>query len=171
MKIALIGTHGTGKTTLLYSLAAELKKKGIDVGMVSETARKCPLPINRNTSFDAQLWIMTAQISKELETLKKYGHVICDRSVLDAYVYALVAGCSHRIMEKIADTWIGSYDVLFKLPIIYPLQADKTRPADKKFQEDIDEVMDIVLKEKKIKFFNVPEENQEKFIISKLRFD
>ncbi|MBW3022902.1 ATP-binding protein, partial [Candidatus Woesearchaeota archaeon] len=135
MKIALIGTHGTGKTTLLFSIAAELKKLGIDVGIVNEAARKCPLPINRNCTFESQLWIMTAQITEELETLQNYAHVFCDRSVLDAYVYSIVTKCEHPLLEKIADTWIKTYDYLFKLPVLYKLHADKLRNTDKKFQQ------------------------------------
>jgi len=34
MKLAFIGTHGVGKTTLCYDLAAVLKRQGINVDMV-----------------------------------------------------------------------------------------------------------------------------------------
>ena len=44
MKIALIGSHGVGKTTLCFELAAEFKRRGADVEMVREVARSSPLP-------------------------------------------------------------------------------------------------------------------------------
>ena len=47
MKIAFIGTHGVGKTTLCYDLAALLKRQGLNVDVVKEVARLSPLPINR----------------------------------------------------------------------------------------------------------------------------
>jgi len=47
-KIALIGTHGTGKTTLAHELTAESKKRGIHTEFLGELARECPLPINEN---------------------------------------------------------------------------------------------------------------------------
>ena len=47
MKIAFIGTHGVGKTTLCYDLAAALKKRDLTVELVREVARECPLPINQ----------------------------------------------------------------------------------------------------------------------------
>ena len=53
MKLAFIGTHGVGKTTLCYDLAAALKKQGVNVDIVKEVARLSPLPINRQTSMDA----------------------------------------------------------------------------------------------------------------------
>ena len=54
MKIAFIGTHGVGKTTLCFELAALLKKRDRVVEMVREVARFCPLPINRDTTVAAQ---------------------------------------------------------------------------------------------------------------------
>ena len=62
-KIAFIGTHGVGKTTLCYDLAAALKKHGAVVDIVKEVARLSPLPINRQTSLDAQMWILSTQIA------------------------------------------------------------------------------------------------------------
>jgi len=49
VKIAFIGTHGVGKTTLCYDLAAVLKRRGLDTDIVKEVARLSPLPINRKT--------------------------------------------------------------------------------------------------------------------------
>ena len=50
MKIAFIGSHGVGKTTLCYDLAARLKRQDRAVDLVKEVARRCPLPINRDTT-------------------------------------------------------------------------------------------------------------------------
>ena len=40
MKVAFIGTHGVGKTTLCYDLAAALKKRDLTVEIVREVARR-----------------------------------------------------------------------------------------------------------------------------------
>jgi len=164
MKIAFIGTHGTGKTTLSHSLTAELKKRGINAAMINETARKCPLPINEKGSFATQMWIMSAQICEELETIEKYSHLVCDRSVFDTYIYALVTGCSNDLIEKLADDWVKTYDYLFKVPILHPLSPDGIRSTDEKFQKDVDVMMDRVLKDKNIKHFRLPRENQIEFV-------
>lgn len=165
MKIAFIGTHGTGKTTLSYSLTGELKKLGINAMMITETARKCPLPINKDCAFASQLWIMTTQICQEIELQSVYNDIVCDRSVLDGYVYALVTGCANLTLEKLAEDWIKTYDYLFKVPITRPLSADGIRSMDDTFQRAVDETMDKVLKEKGVKFFNLPTENQIEFVI------
>src|SRR4029450_12079509 len=92
MKFAFIGTHGVGKTTLCFELAALLKKRDRVVEMVHEVARFCPLPINRETTTDAQSWILHTEIAAELEAAHKAEIVICDRSGLDNYCYMLQAG-------------------------------------------------------------------------------
>ena len=88
MKIAFIGTHGVGKTTLCYELAASLKKRDLSVELVREVARECPLPINRDTTLKAQSWILHTQIARELEAEAKLNPLIgmlYDR-LGDAYV-------------------------------------------------------------------------------------
>ena len=95
-KIAFIGSHGVGKTTLCYGLAARLKTLDISLDVVNEVARRCPLPINRETTFAAQAWILHTQIAEEVVAASRYDLVICDRSVLDNFVYLLLASREPR---------------------------------------------------------------------------
>ena len=83
MKIAFIGTHGVGKTTLCFELAAALKRLDMSVDLVKEVARECPLPINRETTQEAQNWILHSQIAREIELAPHFDAIICDRAVLD----------------------------------------------------------------------------------------
>jgi len=84
VKVALIGTHGVGKTTLCFELAARLKRRDVDVEMVREVARHCPLPINRETSSAAQAWILHTQMAWELEAAARHPlvDVLRDRTSL-----------------------------------------------------------------------------------------
>ena len=84
LKIAFVGTHGVGKTTLCFDLAAQLKRLDLGVELVKEVARRCPLPINEQTTPDAQAWILHTQMAEELSAAASYEVVICDRSVLAA---------------------------------------------------------------------------------------
>ena len=63
IKIAFVGTHGVGKTTLCFDLASQIKRLDLGVDIVKEVARRCPLPINEETTPDAQAWILHAQIA------------------------------------------------------------------------------------------------------------
>ena len=138
-KIAFIGTHGVGKTTLCYGLAARLKKRDISLEVVHEVARRCPLPINRETSVASQSWILHTQIAEELTAEARYPLVICDRSALDNYVYLLIAAGPQQTLNTLVDRWMDSYDLLFHVPIVSAPSADGVRATDPTFQRAVDE--------------------------------
>ncbi|MEM7813845.1 MAG: AAA family ATPase [Candidatus Aenigmatarchaeota archaeon] len=170
MKIALIGTHGTGKTTLVYELTAELKKHGLNATMCTETARRCPLPINRSATFKSQLWMLATQIKEEIEAEKDYEFVVCDRSVLDPFVYTCyVLPDAKEKMWPIVREHLSTYDFLFKTPIIPGYMVkDGVRDTDEGFQRAIDELMDKVLREFHVPHFVLPMSGQLEFIKQKI---
>ncbi len=127
MKVAFIGTHGVGKTTLCFELAAVLKREGIHVDIVKEVARLSPLPINQKTSLDAQSWIFFTQMAEEIRAAHQNDVVVCDRSVLDNYAYLMLA-CGRQLpIERFMHHWMKSYDLLFKVPFSGHLAASATR--------------------------------------------
>jgi len=67
LKLALIGTHGVGKTTLAYEICSLLKKADHNVELVTEVARRSPYAVNEGATLEGQLWILHTQISQELE--------------------------------------------------------------------------------------------------------
>jgi len=146
MKVAFIGTHGVGKTTLCFELAALLKKRDRIVEMVREVARFCPLPINRETTIPAQSWILHTEIAEELEAEHKAEIVICDRSVLDNFCYLLYAGKA-PMLEPLVKWWTGTYHLLIKVPIVGEPGFDGLRDVDVAFQRAIDEKIDSILSE------------------------
>src|SRR4030042_6081925 len=99
VKIAFIGPHGVGKPTLCYDLGAILKKRGLHVDIVKEVARLSPLPINRQTSLEAQMWILTTQIAEEIRSAAHHEVVVCDRSVPDHYAYLVFAAGTQRWLD------------------------------------------------------------------------
>jgi len=142
LKIAFVGTHGVGKTTLCFDLAAQLKRLDLGVELVKEVARRCPLPINEQTTPDAQAWILHTQMAEELAAAASYEVVICDRSVLDNYAY-LVARVGRRPeMDALVDSWIRTYNALFKVPVLDAPSFDGTRAVSESFQVEIDEKID-----------------------------
>ena len=141
-KVAFIGSHGVGKTTLCYGLAARLKRRDVGVEVVHEVARRCPLPINEETSVAAQSWILHTQIAEELVAMARYPVVLCDRSVLDNYVYLLLAAGDRPPLTTLVDDWIWTYDLLVHVPIVGGLQPDGIRAADPAFQRLVDERVD-----------------------------
>jgi len=139
LKIAFIGSHGVGKTTLCYGLAARLKRSDVALEIVHEVARRSPLPINEQTTVTAQRWILLAQIADELVAAERYPVVVCDRSVLDNYVYLLLAAGSDPLFEPLVSGWMRSYDLLVHVPILAAPSPDGVRAADPAFQRAVDE--------------------------------
>src|SRR5438128_7441921 len=137
---------GIGMKTLSYELYAHMKKKYKIVEMVSEDARFCPLPINRETTVAAQSWILHTEIAEELVADNKAEIVICDRSVLDNYCYLLQTG-KHPMLEPLVKWWTTTYHLLIKVPVVGSLQFDGLRDVDIAFQRTVDETIDRVLEE------------------------
>ncbi len=160
-KIAFIGTHGVGKTTLCFDLGAVLKKRGLHVDLVKEVARLSPLPINRKTSLEAQLWILTTQIAEEIRSAAHHEVVVCDRSVLDNYAYLMFAAGRQRWLEPLVNRWMKGYDLLFKVPLVSAAQADGVRDTDEFFMRQIDRLVDELVLERALPCTRLPEGGRE----------
>lgn len=137
-KIAFIGSHGVGKTTLCYGLAARLKARDVSLEMVHEVARRCPLPINEDTSVASQSWILHTQIAEEVIATARYPVVICDRSVLDNYVYMLIAAGRQQAIDELVAHWMHTYDLLVVVPVTEEPSPDGLRATDPIFQSAIE---------------------------------
>jgi len=147
MKVAFIGAHGQGKTTLVYEMAARFKRDGVNVEIVKEVARGCPLPINQNTSLEAQTWVLMTQIAKEIKAGSQTKLVVCDRSVLDNFAYLERAcGFSYsRALEAWVYEWLDTYDLLIKVPLANTaIQEDGVRSTDAQFAIEIDQLIDAL---------------------------
>ena len=156
VKLAFIGTHGVGKTTLCYDLGAVLKKRGLHVDLVKEVARLSPLPINRKTSLEAQMWILTTQIAEEIRSAAHHEVVVCDRSVLDNYAYLVFAAGRQRWLEPLVNRWMKSYDLLFKVPISGDASPDGIRDTDEFFMRQIDQLVDDLVEERRLPCERLP---------------
>ena len=142
LKLAFIGSHGVGKTTLCFDLASRLKRLDLAVDIVKEVARGCPLPINQDTTLEAQAWILHTQIAQEIAATAQYQAVICDRSVLDNYAYLVHRVGRRPAYDALVADWVGSYDGLFKVPVLQPPSFDGKRDLSQTFQLEIDGVID-----------------------------
>lgn len=150
MKIAIVGTHGTGKSTLSYLLASHYKKQGKNVKIIQEVARSCPFPINHGMTVDAAKWIYLEHSKKELEAESKHEIVIGDRSVYDSFVYACYFDLNSVELinlDLLAFEHLSKYDRLIFVRPDIPLQTDGTRSTDEDFQRDIDIIYSELIQE------------------------
>lgn len=139
LKVAFIGSHGVGKTTLCYGLAARLKARDISLEVVHEVARRCPLPINEQTGVASQSWILHTQVAAEIVAAERYPVVVCDRSALDNYVYMMLAAGRQRALEAMVEGWMTTYDLLVLVPIVEEPSPDGMRATDPAFQHAVED--------------------------------
>ena len=163
-KIAFIGSHWVGKTTLCFELAAALKRLDLSVDLVKEVARSCPLPINRETTDKAQNWILHSQVSAEIELEDAYDMIVCDRAVLDNYAYMVHATGRRPEIEPFIRHWMKSYGLLVKVPVLTPPRFDGTRDTSVDFQENIDKLIDELLNEFAIDYMDLPGETRDGWV-------
>jgi len=169
MKIAVIGSHGTGKTTICKQLSKLFKLNYIPD--VVPDAYKLNFTINENTPPESQFWILTKQIELERNTPTPW---IMEKSLWDNYIYASFSiNDKHalKVIQKIIDA-NANYDLVFYCPIEFPLVDDSLRSLDKKFQKNIDKKFRKFLKTKKIKYHQLTGDksqrlNQAKKILKK----
>ncbi|MFH1972290.1 MAG: ATP-binding protein [archaeon] len=162
MKIAIIGSHGTFKTTLSYFLAGVLKSRAKTVGIVDEVAGSCPYLKQGRGDFIAQNWIMLTQIQREREKQDQNEYIVCDRSIIDNFVYTLDLFQSSNTplpewMEPFTLAHAKSYNFIFKTPLTrLGLVKDGVRNTEYEWQEKIDKLLLKFLKDHDIKYISLP---------------
>lgn len=144
--VGLMGTHGTGKSTYARQLWAWAQEQcpGQGVALVNEVARRCPYPVNRGTSAEAQLWIFNIQMANEIEAIGNAEYVICDRTVLDGLAYAEAADLLDVVdaCMPMALMWMERYShILWFRPQPGRLVEDGFRDVDPNFQIQIDNIL------------------------------
>ena len=148
VKLALIGTHGAGKTTIAYEVCSLLKRSGQNVELVREVARRSPFPVNATTTLEGQLWILHTQIAAELEVARCAPNVVCDRSVLDNYCYLVNKFGRQEEIEGWLFWWMKTYDLLVEVPpFVEPIIRDGFRSEDRGFQRRIEQLLKQLLDE------------------------
>jgi AAA domain len=148
LKLALIGTHGVGKTTLAYEICSLLKKADHNVELVTEVARRSPFPINEGTTIEGQLWILHSQIARELDASSRAEHLICDRAVLDNYCYLVNKFGRQRQLEQWLSWWMESYSLLVSVPPMADgIPPDGFRSENLEFQERIHDLIGEMISE------------------------
>ena len=163
-KLACIGTHGVGKTTLCYGVAARLKARDVPVEVVHEVARRCPLPINEETGIASESWILHTQIAEEILAAARYPVVLCDRSALDNYVYLLLAAGPQPALDALLGPWMRTYDLLVHVPIVDEPSPDGIRALDPGFQRAVDERLEQELRRRELPVLHLEPDDRDQWV-------
>src|SRR3989344_6379432 len=148
-KISLSSTQGTGKTTLATLVSGELKKRDVEACALAEMstlAQEKGLPINEQTTREAQLWILHTQFATELAhqartAPPKYEVVVCDRGV-DNYCYLKrrFGEDEYALQMTLGHLRHFPYDQIYVLPIVNDTlgRGEGVRSTDRIFQQEMD---------------------------------
>jgi len=133
MRIALAGSHGVGKTTLLDKINLPGHRK------IQETARdeimrrgRLPHEMDPHEFFDFQLTLVRLQHRTEA------GDFIIDRSIFDMLAYAMDHH-NYHLIRRFIERCYRPYDYIFYIPIEFDLVVDDVRKDDLDYQRIIDE--------------------------------
>ena len=153
MRIAVSGTHSSGKTSLVHACARTLGREYPgQVDVVEEVARDViamGFPLNQDASTDSYLQYVRLQLQRERGA--RAQHVLSDRSLIDLLAYIVVnanPSIPPAFVELLREVvWLETryFDLYCYLPIEFPMQADGTRPADVQYQRAVDEALRAVL--------------------------
>jgi predicted ATPase len=150
LRIALTGSHGVGKTTLINALAPRLSAQG-RIAICREAPRLIvdqigdPLFFRReNNQISRQSLIFLEHVMEERRASGDSDVVISDRTLVDhlAYTQALfpefVNTPEARTYRRLAFESLDYYAAIFQLPIEFLPVDDGVREADIDFQKQIE---------------------------------
>jgi nicotinamide riboside kinase len=146
-KIAFIGSHGIRKTTAALAFASVIQRAGRSVEFAREVVRDNPLGINERATGEAQLWVLTSQIRRELELAPKAECLVTDRGVMDNFAYYLRAcgGEDRYEVEPLVRSWSRTYDLVVRLTPDVELRADGVRSTNDRFRDEVEVILDARL--------------------------
>lgn len=145
-KIAVAGTHSTGKTTFLRRLENELAGRDFSPRYVHDSAviaRDLGFPILRDHTFESTAWIMAEAIRLETVASLSADVILVDRPVPDALGYLVAAlEVTNRSLppsrlnrlEAICAAWMGEYDLLFVTELNQNILIGPGRDDDYEFR-------------------------------------
>lgn len=156
-KVAVAGSHSTGKTTFLHQAKLALEAAGHSVAYVHDSAADAQdrgLPILTDHNFRSTAWLMTRAIQLESEAAPTHDVILVDRPVHDALGYLLAAleysgremrAAEMRTLETICLAWASQYDLLFLTSIDPSIPLGPGRDPDLGFRTlASDRVRDVI---------------------------
>ncbi|GAA2439694.1 hypothetical protein GCM10010421_32450 [Streptomyces glaucus] len=151
VRIAVAGTHSTGKTTLLHRLEAELRARGHAVARTPTSfaaqAADLGFPKLQQQSAECTEWIIAASAAASAQATLAAGVVLIDRSALDPVAYYLAAlergdrqppASASQYLETLARAYATGYDLLLATVLDPDVPLGDHRDRDLDYRAAVD---------------------------------
>ncbi|MFG2964908.1 MULTISPECIES: hypothetical protein [unclassified Streptomyces] len=158
IRIGVLGTHSTGKTTLLKRIEMELRAEGITAartGGLGKRAAAAGLPKMQLHTASSTEWIITQGIADELAAVAQGAEVVLlDRAAHDAIAYFHAAldyrgEAPHRLERErllaLASTQLPKYDLLFATVLDDSQPVESLHDYDPRFRRLVDQHVHLLL--------------------------
>lgn len=146
-RIGLLGSHGTGKTSLAAAYSAAT---GVPlVTSASRRVKQAGWPINQHATCESQAATTVGRLAAQLSAGDRF---VSDRTLLDSMAYnkwqldhiwksSAKTTYWYETMEQVTLHAMQLYDALFYIPISFPIVADGVRATEIVYQRQIDELI------------------------------
>lgn len=140
MRIAFVGAQGTGKTTLVNKLLTMDEfveyKQYTNVQRILHDYLGEKFPHSSKTNNVSQASISSNFVLQLLQNT----NIICDRSLIDTFVYAKLSEnvSDWRFIENTFADALDLYDVIFYTPYEFDVEEDGFRDANKDYIKLVD---------------------------------
>ena len=168
MRVAITGSHGVGKTTLVSSLHTHFwtspfsRPQPLFRVQLEEAVRSVARDMELETLSDIFTWpkykieyFQWLSAMRQVVEETRVPSFISDRSIVDYIAYTIYYGCSYTMVEALmdfAEQHIETYDILFYAPVPVEFDYSLTREdgfrlTDDKSVRQIDELINNLLQQ------------------------
>jgi hypothetical protein len=145
-RVAVTGTHSTGKSTFLDALQSRLVADGRSVGRVANvasTAQELGFRILHEHTFESTLWIIADGVRRELEAMLAHQVILVDRPVLDALGYLDAAlrfrsdtidARNRELLEHFTRCYTAEYDIVVVTKLNPKITLGPGRDTNQRFR-------------------------------------
>ena len=157
MRIAIIGAHCTGKSTLIEEFLKQWPMYKRPEKTYRDIIKEQKLDINKQGTKESQKAILNALVDEiQLASTSEDKHIIFDRCTVDNIAYTLwhyakeTPGFDSEFIidsKTIAALSLKHIDLIFYLPARkeIPLTAREGRETDEVFREEVDNIFDSLV--------------------------
>lgn len=162
-KLAFVGTHSSGKSTIIDAFLAEEKGKSVEVIRgIARNVVKRGFPLEKGSTVDSYTNYMRDQLRQERQLLTSQADFLfSDRTVLDAASYAKVNAELPRpfvpdyfveMLLEVALLEARRYDLFVYCPAEFPMVSDPFRPEDEPYRQKVGNQIRNFLKEHNLSY-------------------